>query len=84
MAYRHLTTEELDALCDDYEVLRNLREAARRSTDVYAAALGTSPFRRLLFEGGNAEIRKAEHPFWSAQRDYHNTARVLAGLKPYR
>lgn len=91
MGYRHLTSDELDALCNEYEVLRNLRDAGRDlhhprhrfpcpdvdhclSSHFYF----TKQHRSLWF----IIIHGAE--FHEAQRNYHTTARVLAGLKPYR
>lgn len=88
MGYRHLTSDELDALCDEYEVLANLRDAGRglhrprhRSRCYPDKCLSALYF----FRDGRRDLKMVHGTdFYDAQRAYHNTARVLAGLKPYK
>ena len=96
MSYRHLTPDELDVLCAKYPVLSNLRDAGIQANAVARAGNGLDPsdadayfFHSKYFAEYAAHVAATDNlsdysVFWKAQRDYHNTARILAGLKPYR
>lgn len=95
MGYRHLTAKELNELCDEWEVLHNLREAVRQTHAADKVRNGPAAFdcaddfhlsSFYYYNKRNEVLRPSQSHsavFWSAQRDFHATARTPAGLRPY-